>query len=46
MVGIDLGVASVDVAIAVPHRSIRAGRGAVAFQENLGGSLGWRGQAP
>jgi kynureninase len=45
VVGIDLKAASVDVAIAAPHRSIRAGRGAVAFHENLGRSLSRRGHA-
>jgi kynureninase len=45
VVGIGLETASVDVAIAAPHRSIRAGCGAVAFQENLGRRLGRRGQA-
>jgi hypothetical protein len=45
VVGIDLEAASVEVAIAAPHRLIRAGRGPVAFQKNLGRSLGWRGQA-
>jgi hypothetical protein len=46
MVGIDLQAASIDVAMAAPRRSIRAGHGAVTFQENLGGSLDRRGQAP
>jgi hypothetical protein len=46
MVGIDLGAASIDVAIAAPRRSIRAGHGAVTFQENFGSSLDRRGQAP
>jgi kynureninase len=45
VVGIDPEAAGADVAIAAPHRLIRAGRDAVAFQENLGRSLGRRGQA-